>query len=185
MTTPPLKTIIEALLFVADEPLTIERLGKAFEVEVPAERLAKVLDELINDYEESDRAFVLRPVAGGYQFRTRPELSSYILRLMERRSPARLSRAALETLAIIAYRQPILRVEVEKVRGVDAGGMIRSLLEKELVRVVGRRHNLPGRPIAYGTTPKFLETFDLPDLESLPSIEELQSLGLAPEDRLF
>lgn len=185
MTEPTLKIILEGLFFVADEPLSLERLALALDEEIPPERLSRTVDELINDYEEAGRAFVLKPVAGGYQFRTRPELSSYILRLMDRRSPARLSRAALETLAVIAYRQPVLRAEVEKIRGVDAGGMIKSLLEKELIRVAGRRDNLPGRPIAYGTTQKFLETFDLPDLLSLPSMEELESLGLAPGKRLF
>ncbi len=168
---------------MADEPVSLERLAQAFEGEIPLERLARLVDELINDYEEMNRAFVLKPVAGGFQFRTRPELSSYILRL-KKKSPARLSRAALETLAIIAYRQPVLRVEVEKIRGVDAGGMIKALLEKELIRVVGRKE-LPGRPIAYGTTKKFLETFDLPGLESLPTIEEIESLNTETDRRLF
>jgi len=184
MTDLPIKTIIEGLLFVADEPLSLEKLAQAFEEDIPLERLSRLVDELINEYEEMGRAFVLRPVAGGFQFRTRPELSSYALRLMNKKSPARLSRAALETLAIIAYRQPVLRAEVDKIRGVDAGGMIKTLLEKELVRVVGRK-DLPGRPIAYGTTKKFLETFDLPSLESLPSIEEMESLGQDNETRLF
>ncbi len=184
MTDLSLKTIVEGLLFVADEPLSLERLAQAFEEDIPLDRLSRAVDELINEYGELGRAFVLRPVAGGFQFRTRPELSSYILRLMDRRSPARLSRAALETLAIIAYRQPVLRAEVEKIRGVDAGGMIKSLLEKDLIRVAGRR-DLPGRPIAYGTTRKFLETFDLPNLEALPSIEEMDSLGLENDHRLF
>lgn len=179
----PIKIIIEGLLFVADEPLSIERLAQAFDGEIPIDRLARHVDELINEYEEMNRAFVLKPVAGGFQFRTRPELSPYALRL-KKKSPARLSRAALETLAIIAYRQPVLRVEVEKIRGVDAGGMIKALLEKELVRVVGRKE-LPGRPIAYGTTRKFLETFDLPSLEALPTIEEIESLNTENDRRLF
>ncbi|MDR1921775.1 MAG: SMC-Scp complex subunit ScpB [Candidatus Adiutrix sp.] len=183
MTNPALKTIIEGLLFVADGPMPLERLAQAFEEEIPQSRLARIVDELINEYEEMNRAFLLKPVAGGFQFRTRPEVSSYALRL-KKKSPARLSRAALETLAIIAYRQPVLRVEVERIRGVDAGGMIKTLLEKELVRVVGRK-NLPGRPIAYGTTKKFLETFDLPSLEALPSIEEMESLTQENESRLF
>ncbi|MDR3037763.1 MAG: SMC-Scp complex subunit ScpB [Candidatus Adiutrix sp.] len=179
----PLKNVIEGLLFVADEPLSLERLAQAFEEDIPPERLARVVDELINEYEELGRAFVLKPVAGGFQFRTRPELSPYALRL-KKKSPARLSRAALETLAIVAYRQPVLRVEVEKIRGVEAGGLIKTLLEKELIRVVGRR-DLPGRPMLYGTTRKFLETFDLPGLEALPSIEEMDSLGPAEDSRLF
>ena len=184
MSDMPIKTIIEGLLFVADEPLSLEKMAQAFEEEISPERLARLVDELINDYEEMGRAFVLRPVAGGFQFRTRPEISSYALRLMDKKSPARLSRAALETLAIIAYRQPVLKAEVEKIRGVDAGGMIKTLLEKELVRVVGRK-DLPGRPIAYGTTKKFLETFDLPSLEALPSMEELDALNQSEASRLF
>lgn len=183
MTGTPIKTIIEGLLFVADEPLTLEKLAQAFEEEISPERMARAVDELINEYEEMGRAFVLKPVAGGFQFRTRPEVSSYALRL-KKKSPARLSRAALETLAIIAYRQPVLRVEVEKIRGVDAGGMIKLLLEKELIRMVGRKE-LPGRPILYGTTKKFLETFDLPSLEALPSMEEIESLTQENENLLF
>jgi len=178
MTVVSLKTIVEGLLFVADEPLSLERLAQALEEPPPPGRLEQVLDELINEYEELGRAFVLRPVAGGFQFRTRPELSPHILRL-KKKSPARLSRAALETLAIIAYRQPVLKAEVEKIRGVEAGGLIRTLMEKELIRVAGRR-DLPGRPLLYGTTRKFLETFDLASLEALPSIEEIEALGPAP-----
>lgn len=183
MTGISLKNIIEGLLFVADEPLTLEKLAQAFEEEIPQDRLAKAIDELLNEYEEMGRAFVLKPVAGGFQFRTRPEISSYALRL-KKKSPARLSRAALETLAIVAYRQPVLRVEVEKIRGVDAGGMIKLLLEKELIRMVGRKE-LPGRPILYGTTKKFLATFDLPNLEALPSMEEMESLSQENESSLF
>lgn len=183
MSVLPIKTIIEGLLFVADEPLTLEKMAQAFEEEMPAERLARVLDELINEYEEMGRAFVLKQVAEGYQFRTRPELSAHVLRL-KKKNPTRLSLAALETLTIVAYRQPVLRAEIEKIRGVDAGGMIKLLLEKELIRTVGRK-DLPGRPILYGTTKKFLETFDLPSLEALPSIEEIESLSQESENRLF
>ena len=179
----PLKTIIEGLLFVAEEPLTLDRLNQALDEPLPPDKLLKILDDLINEYEELGRAFILREVAGGYQFRTRPELSTYALRL-KKKSPARLSRAALETLAIIAYRQPVLRAEIEKIRGVEAGAMIKTLMEKELVRVVGRK-DLPGKPIAYGTTRKFLELFDLPNLEALPSIEEIESLAQADGERLF
>lgn len=177
-----LKTIIEGLLFVAEEPLTIERIESVAEG-ASVERVQKALDELEVEYEELGRAFILRKVAGGYQFRTRPELSSYILRL-KKKSPTRLSRAALETLAVIAYRQPILRADIEKIRGVDVGGIVKTLMEKGLIRGAGRR-DLPGRPIIYGTTKKFLETFDLPNLDALPSLEEMESLGPDDEGRLF
>ena len=178
MTAVPLKTIVEGLLFVADEPLSLERLAQAFEEPPPPGVLKGALDELLVEYEELDRAFVLRPVAGGFQFRTRTELSSHVLRL-KKKNPARLSRAALDTLAIIAYCQPVLKAEVEKSRGVETGGLIRTLLEKDLIRVVGRRE-LPGRPLLYGTTRRFLETFGLPSLEALPTLAEIESLGLSP-----
>jgi segregation and condensation protein B len=117
----------------------------------------------------------LKEVAGGYQFRTRSDYGPYILRMLKT-APARLSRAALETLAIIAYKQPILRQEIERLRGVDVGGILKTLLEKGLIRIVGRK-NLPGRPLIYGTTKKFLEVFDLKDLDSLPKLKEIKALG--------
>ena len=176
-----LKTIVEGLLFVAEEPMTLDRICEI--TEAPSlERVQKIVDELEVEYEEMGRAFLLRKVAGGYQFRTRPELSSYILR-MKKKSPTRLSRASLETLAVIAYRQPILRAEIEKIRGVDVGGILKTLMEKGLIRGAGRK-DLPGRPIIYGTTKRFLETFDLPNLDALPSLEEIESLG-PEEGRLF
>jgi segregation and condensation protein B len=177
-----LRDIVEGLLFVSGDPLDVDRVTAVVEGVAP-ERVQKVLDELEAQYEDMGRAFVLRRVAGGYQFRTKPELSPYILRL-KKKSPTRLSQAALETLAVIAYRQPILRAEIEKIRGVDVGGIVKTLMEKGLVRGVGRK-DLPGRPIIYGTTRKFLETFDLPSLEALPSIEEMESLGPDDEGRLF
>ena len=177
-----LKTIIEGLLFVSEEPLGAEKLASAVEG-VSLERVQKVLDELEVEYQEMGRSFMLKKLAGGYQFRTKPELSSYILNL-KKKSPTRLSRAALETLAVVAYRQPVLRAEIEKIRGVDVGGILRTLLEKGLIRGAGRK-DLPGRPIIYGTTKRFLETFDLPSLEALPSIEEIESLGSDQEGLLF
>jgi segregation and condensation protein B len=177
-----LKTIIEGLLFVAEDPLNLEKIASVAEG-ASLDRIQKALDELMAEYEDMDRAFKLHFVAGGYQFRTKPDLSSYILQ-MKKKSPTRLSRAALETLAIIAYRQPIMRVEIEKVRGVDVGGILKTLLEKGLVRVAGRR-DLPGKPMIYGTTQKFLQTFDLPNLDALPSLEEIESLGQEDRGRLF
>jgi segregation and condensation protein B len=179
----PLKTVIEGLLFVSDTPLSPEKIGQVTEG-VPLSQIRKILDELVVESEDMNRAFVLKSVAGGYQFRTRPELSPHILSL-KKKAPSRLSKAALETLAIIAYRQPALRVEMERIRGVDVGGTIRTLLEKDLIRIVGRK-DLPGRPMLYGTTKKFLEMFGLPDLEALPSIEEMDSLSMnSAEGRLF
>lgn len=179
-----LKIIIEGLLFVAETPLSVARMVDVIgEAATPA-RAREALDELAEEYADAGRAFILAQVAGGYQFRTRPELSGYILNL-KKKAATRLSRAAMETLAVIAYRQPILRVEIERIRGVDAGGVLRTLMERDLVRVVGRK-DLPGRPMLYGTTARFLETFGLPGLEALPSLEEMEALGPDPDvGRLF
>ena len=118
-----------------------------------------------------DRSFTVEEVAEGFHMRTRSLYAPYILKML-RDSPTRLSRAALETLAIIAYKQPIIRQEIERIRGVDAGGVLRALLEKNLIRIMGRKA-IPGRPLIYGTTRKFLEVFDLKDLDSLPKLKEI------------
>ncbi|MDR0548465.1 MAG: SMC-Scp complex subunit ScpB [Deltaproteobacteria bacterium] len=171
----PLKTIVEGLLFAADGPISLDRLLEVIEENISRDDLERVVEGLINEYDDLKRAFSLSLVAGGYQFRTKPDLAPYVLRL-KKKSPQTLSRSATETLAIIAYRQPILRAELEKIRGVDSGGVIRALMEKNLVRVVRREDNLPGHPMLYGTTPKFLETYGLADLKSLPTIEEMEKL---------
>lgn len=172
-----LKNIVESLLFVADEPLGPERLKKILE---PAEAgaIAEAIAALRVEYEARQGGFYLAEVAGGYQFRTRPEHTSWIRRLVEPK-PVRLSKAALETLAIIAYKQPIIRSDVEHIRGVDCGGVLRQLLERKLVRVLGRKE-IAGRPLIYATTRKFLETFDLKDLKDLPTPKEIEEFGKAP-----
>ncbi|MFO7987136.1 MAG: SMC-Scp complex subunit ScpB [Desulfatiglandaceae bacterium] len=169
----PLKMIIEALLFAADKPLTSRDIHNAFPEFSPAD-ITAALNELIGDYERMERSFMLKEVAQGYQIRTRSDYAPYVLKML-RSSPARLSRAAMETLAIIAYKQPIIRQEIERFRGVDVGGILRTLLEKDLIRIVGRK-DLPGRPLVYGTTRKFLEVFDLKDLQSLPKMKEIEEL---------
>jgi segregation and condensation protein B len=133
------------------------------------------------EYEALGRSFTLKEVAESYQFRSHPDYGSYILTLYQS-SPSRLSRAGLETLAIVAYKQPILRQEIERLRGVDSGGVIKMLLDKGLIRIVGRKE-LPGRPLIYGTTKKFLEVFDLKDLESLPKMKEIKALGSEEDER--
>jgi segregation and condensation protein B len=135
--------------------------------------------ELGREYEELGRAFEIWEVAGGYQLRTRPEYASY-LRLLHRERPLRLSRAALETLAVVAYRQPVTRAEVEAVRGVEADAVIRSLLERQLVRVAGHRE-VPGRPMLYATTKRFLEVFGLGELDDLPTLREMEELLPPPQ----
>ncbi len=174
-----LKHIIESLVFVSETPLSIDRLKTILE-EVDRRDIRLALAELQGEYEDRQGGFVLQEVAGGFQFRTHADYSDWIKKLLKP-SPTRLSRAALETLAIIAYKQPIIRADVEHIRGVDSGGVLRMLLERKLIRVLGRK-DIPGRPMIYGTTKEFLELFNLKDLGELPSPKEIASLGLADGD---
>jgi len=169
-----IKNIIESLLFVAEDPLTIDSIKKVLD-STDSNAIRNVLNELSSEYEARKGGFFLREVAGGYQIRTRPEYSQWIRRLL-RPNPLRLSNAALETLAIVAYKQPVIRSDIEHLRGVDCGGILRMLLERRLIRVVGRKE-IPGRPIIYTTTKKFLELFELKDLKDLPSPKEIEDLG--------
>ncbi len=168
-----MKAIVEALLFAAENPLSLFQLSQILETE-DKDRVQQVLEELKAEYQQMDRAFELVEVAGGYSFRTKPQ-HSYWLRRLKRQQVTRLSRAALETLAIIAYKQPTLKAEIERLRGVEVGGVLRMLMEKGLVRVVGRK-DLPGRPLIYGTTRRFLEVFDLKDLRDLPTLDEMETI---------
>ena len=174
-----LKNIIESLLFVADGPLALDKIKEVLELD-DHKLIREALHELQTDYESRTGAFVLREIAGGYQFRSRPEYVPWIKKLIQPK-PARLSKAALETLAIIAYKQPVIRSDVEHLRGVDCGGVLRMLLERNLVRVLGRKE-IPGRPIIYATTKQFLEVFDLKNLKDLPTPKEIEDLGKAPLD---
>ena len=175
-----IKGILESLLFISEEPLTIDRL-KNILAPVTAAEIRSVLKDLIIEYEERRGGFRLKEVAGGYQFRTRSEYTEWIKKLIQPRPP-RLSKAALETLAIIAYKQPLIRSDIEHIRGVDCGGVIRVLLERNLVRVLGRKE-IPGRPLIYATTKRFLEVFDLKDLKDLPTPKEIDEMGQALADR--
>ena len=168
-----IKSIIESLIFVVGEPVSLDRLRRVL-APAATDDIRQALRELVAEYEERAGGFVLREVAGGYQFRTRPEFNQWIKLLLRPRTP-RLSKAALETLAVIAYKQPIIRSDVEHVRGVDCGGVLRALLERSLIRVLGRKE-IPGRPLIYGTTKHFLEVFDLKDLKDLPTPREIEEL---------
>ncbi len=169
-----LKLIIEALLFTSNKPLRARDIHACLP-EAKISEIKGTLKILEHEYESLERSFALKEIAEGYQFRTRSEYGPYILSMLHT-SPSRLSMAALETLAIIAYKQPILRHEIERLRGVDVGGILKTLLEKDLIRVMGRK-DLPGRPLIYGTTKRFLEVFDLKDIGSLPKLKEIKSLG--------
>lgn len=167
-----LKAIVESLVFVSDVPLRVERIAEAVDEE--RGRVLQVLRELEGEYRESRRGFVLEEVAGGFQFRTRAEHVEWVRRLNKSR-PFRFSRAALETLAIIAYRQPITRAEIEYLRGVDSGGVVKTLLDRHLIRILGKK-DLPGRPMIFGTTREFLELFGLRDLSVLPTLKEFSEI---------
>lgn len=173
-----IKRILEALIFVSEGPLSLAQMSHVLETE-DKDAVQAALLELVAEYQELGRAFSLVEVAGGYVFRTRSELAFWLRRL-RREQVTRLSRAALETLAIIAYKQPVLKADIERLRGVEVGGVLRMLMEKDLVRVVGRK-DLPGRPLVYGTTKRFLEVFDLKDLSDLPTLEEMEALAGEPE----
>ncbi len=168
------RTVVETLLFLAERPLTVEELRQASGVE--AERLEKALDKLSGHYREGVCGVVLHEVAGGWQLRSSPDNSAFARRFLKVK-PQRLTRAALETLAIIAYRQPVTRPEVEEIRAVDCGAVVKALLERKLIKILGKKEE-PGRPILYGTTREFLEFFALKDLASLPTLREFHELSV-------
>jgi len=176
-----LKNIIESLLFVTDDPLSIDRI-KNILTQVERQEIRIALNALSDEYEARKGGFFLREVAGGYQIRTRPEYREWIKRLIQPKA-FRLSKAALETLAIVAYKQPIIRSDIEYIRGVDCGGILRTLLERRLIRVLGRKE-IPGRPLIYATTKQFLEVFDLKDLKDLPTPEEIEKLSDASSENI-
>lgn len=168
-----LKSILEALIFCSDAPVSMEKLSSLVDGSNRRE-IKAALDALVREYRERQGALEIVEVANGYQVRTRPEMAPWVARLRQQR-PARLSRAALEVAAIVAYRQPATRAEIEAVRGVDCAAALGTLLEKRLVRVVGRKE-VPGRPILYGTTQEFLELFGLKNLKSLPTLREIEGM---------
>lgn len=174
MSGQPLKSVVESLLFISDVPLTTDRLCAILE-ESERRDVQAAVDRLREEYGQEGRGIYLAEVAGGYQLRSRPENADYIRRLI-RGKTFKFSRSALETLAMVAYRQPITRAEVEYLRGVDTGGVLKTLLEKKMIRIIGKK-DIPGKPLIYGTTREFLEVFNLPDLASLPTLKDIHELA--------
>ena len=170
-----LEAILETLLFVSHEPVTLDRLTAVLGG-VDKSEVRQALENLRSDYEQRERGLQISEVAGGYQLSTRPEYAPWIKMLGKTKASAKLSRSGLESLAIIAYKQPIVRAEIEAIRGVETSGVLRTLLERKLVRIVGRK-DVPGRPIMYGTTKFFLQHFGLRDLAELPPLREFKELG--------
>ncbi len=167
-----LKSIVESLLFASDKPLSVPKLQELTR-ERDGENVAAAVENLRADY--ADRGVVLHEVAGGFQFRTNPLNAHWVRQLIAGR-PVKLSRAQLETLAIVAYRQPITRAEIDEIRGVDSGATVKALLDRGQVRVLGKKEE-PGRPMLYGTTKDFLEFFNLKDLKDLPTLREFYELN--------
>lgn len=162
---------LEAILFVADRALSLKKIASI--LELPVEECKELLKELKESYLKEKRGFQLKEVAGGYRLFTNPEAAPYVEKLVCGVEAKKLTQAALETLAIIAYRQPITKSEVSAIRGVDSGAVIQTLIEKNLVREVGRGETL-GHPILLGTTSHFLEVFGLKSLEELPPLDETE-----------
>ena len=179
-----IKGIIEALLFISGEPLSLDRikavlaLSEAKNVleEVDKGKIKSILWELQQEYDMRLSGIRIVEVAGGFQFVTPPELSQWVKKLKKIKQSARLTKPSLETLAIIAYKQPLVKAEIEDIRGVDSAGVIKGLLDKRFVKIIGRK-DVPGRPILYATTKEFLQYFGLKDISDLPTLKEFNELA--------
>ena len=177
MTPAELKAALEAIIYVADEPATLEQLTDAVGEEKAAVRAA--LDELVAGYASDDRGMEIREVAGGFKFYTKPQHHEVLRKFIKAlRPPLRLTMPALETLAVISYKQPVTLPEIQEIRGVNCAGVIKTLLEKRLITTAGRKHVI-GRPILYRTSREFLIRFGLSDLDELPSLKEFEQLARA------
>jgi segregation and condensation protein B len=174
-----LAAVLEALLFVSPEPVSVTRLATAVG-NVSKVEVEQALLRLEQDLSQEGRGIQLVKLAGGYRLVTKAEYAPWLKRMDKAKAAQKLSRSALESLAIIAYKQPLVRAEIEEIRGVETSGVLRTLLERKLVRIVGRKE-VPGRPIMYGTTKFFLEHFGLQDITQLPPLREFKELGEAEQ----
>lgn len=170
METQEKKSIIESLLFVTGEPLTLPVIKNITGLHETAIR--QVLDDLISEYREKNRGVLIIEIANGYQMVTNPAYAQWVKKLRNTSAASRLSMPALETLAIIAYNQPIIKADLELIRGVNSDGVIKTLLDRRLIKIMGRKE-VPGKPLLYGTTREFLQYFGLKDLSELPTLKEL------------
>ncbi len=164
------KSLIEALLFVSGEPLTLVELKN--NTELPEVELKQLLDEMMAEYRNKEGGLLIVEIANGYQMVTNPQQAPWIKKFKNTAAAGKLSMPALETLAIIAYKQPIIKAELEQIRGVNSDGVIKTLLDRRLIKIMGRKE-VPGKPLLYGTTREFLQYFGLKDLTELPTISEL------------
>ncbi|MBI5739119.1 MAG: SMC-Scp complex subunit ScpB [Nitrospirae bacterium] len=174
------KSILEAVLFISGDPISPDSLSSILEVD--RGELDRLVKELVNDYTINNTGLLVAEVAGGVQMVTNPACAPWIRKLLATSVPAKLSQQSLETLAIIAYKQPIIKAEIEAIRGVNSDGVVKTLLDRKLVKILGRKE-VPGRPLMYGTTKEFLQHFGLKDLSELPTLKEFQEFETpeAPE----
>lgn len=170
-----IERVIEALLFSSDKPLEIDKMKMALD-NIDTDVIKEALQQLKEYYNTQDRSFTLAEIAGGYQIVTKPEYSVWINKLYKR-PPDKIRGASMETLAIVVYRQPVTKAEIEAIRGVNVDGVIKTLMEKNLIKIKGRKET-PGRPLLYGTTEEFLIRFGLKDLKSLPPLKEFTERDL-------
>ena len=166
------KRIVESLLFAVQEPISVRKISEIIEG-AEAKEIREVIQQLREEYDTHDRVFQIEEIANGFQLLSRPEYHEWISKIRKKSGESKLSQQALETLSIIAYKQPIIRAEIEAIRGVQSGQMIRTLIEKGLVKITGRDEVL-GRPLLYGTTTKFLDHFGLKSIKDLPKVEDLE-----------
>ena len=171
-----LPMVIEALLFAATSPLSLQKIIDCLDRRFDGRSVRSVVEDLKARYESERRAFAIEEIAGGFQIFTRPDFYPWVRKMLRKRTDIRLSRAALETLAIVAYKQPAIRADIEDIRGVAVGPILRNLMDMNLVRIVGRSEQL-GRPMLYGTTRFFLQHFGLKNLKDLPDVRELERPG--------
>lgn len=171
------KKAIESIIFVSEKPVKLKSLREHFK-DLENSELKSILHELISEWDGLDRGFRLVEISDGYHFRTRKQFSEEIINFNKQIKKFRISRAALEVLAITAYKQPVTRLEIDKIRGVDSSGVVNMLLDKRLLSISGRK-DVPGRPFLYKTTDEFLETFGLNDLKDLPTITELEEIAMS------
>ncbi|MCE5195491.1 MAG: SMC-Scp complex subunit ScpB [Nitrospiraceae bacterium] len=164
------KSLLEAILFLSGEPIILSSLKDT--IEIPEQDLKRFMDELMAEYKERNRGILIVEIANGYQMITNPEHSESLKKFKATKAATKLSLAALETLAIIAYKQPMIKAEVEQLRSVNSDGVIKTLLDRKLIKIMGRKE-APGKPLLYGTTKEFLQYFGLKDLSELPTIKDL------------
>lgn len=167
------KSVLEALLFISGEPVSLDTLKNILEID--KEEIERLAEELMNEYRSRNTGLLIVEVAGGFQMATKPVCAPWIKKLLSITMPTRLSQQSLETLSIIAYKQPAIKAEIDSIRGVNSEGPLRTLLERRLIKILGRKE-APGRPLMYGTTREFLEYFGLKNLLELPTLKEFQEV---------